>query len=83
MKFDQIEHDKNENSCNFLDLKIKIQNGKISTDLFRKETDKPTALLPSSAHPGHITSNIVYSMAFRILRICSEEEDKAIARDKL
>ena len=34
---------------------------------------EPTALLPSSAHPGHITSNIVYSMAFRILRICSEK----------
>ena len=32
-------------------------------------------LLPSSAHPGHITSNIVYSMAFRILRICREEEN--------
>ena len=60
MKFDQIEHNKNENSCNFLDLNIKIQNGKIYTDQYRKETDKPTALLPSSAHPGHITSNIVY-----------------------
>ena len=75
MKFDEIEHDKSENSCNFLDLTIKIKNGKIHTDLFRKETDKPTALLPSSAHPGHITHNIVYSMGFRILRICSEEEN--------
>ena len=74
MKFDDIEHDKSENSCNFLDLTIKIHDGKISTDLFRKQTDKPTALLPSSAHPGHITNNIVYSMAFRILRICSEQE---------
>ena len=57
-----------------MDLKISIQNVKISTDLFRKPTTKPTALLPSSAHPGHITHNIVYSMTFRLLRICSTEE---------
>ena len=73
MKFDDYQHNETDNSCNFLDLNIKIENGKISTDLYRKETDKPTALLPSSAHPGHITPNIVYSMAFRLLRICSTE----------
>ena len=35
---------------------------------------KPSALLPSSAHPGHITPNIVYSLGFRLLRICSTQE---------
>ena len=30
-----------------------------------------SSLLPSSAHPGHIVPNIVYSMGFRFLRICS------------
>ena len=74
MNFDKYEHDKEENSCNFLDLTIKIENGKITTDLYRKETDKPTALLPSSANPGHITKNIVYSMGFRLMRICSTPE---------
>ena len=54
-------------------MKIFIKDGKIQVDLFRKQTAKPTALLPSSAHPGHVTSNIIYSMAFRLLRICSEE----------
>jgi hypothetical protein len=54
-------------------MKIFIKEGKIQTDLFRKQTAKPTALLPSSAHPGHVTSNIIYSMAFRLLRICSDE----------
>ena len=47
----------------------------ITTNLYRKETDKPRALLPSSFHPGHISKNIVYSMAFRLLRICSLEKD--------
>ena len=50
------------------------RDGVLSTDLYRKETDKPTALLPSSAHPGNITGNIVYSMGFRLLRICNEED---------
>ena len=44
------------------------------TDLYRKPTDKPRALLPSSAHPTHIPANIVYSMAFRLIRICSGED---------
>ena len=61
IKFDQPQHNSEENSCDFLDLQISIINGKIQTDLFRKETSKPTALLPSSAHPGHIISNIIYS----------------------
>ena len=75
MKYDEPCHDSTTNSCNFLDLNISVQNGKLVTDLYRKPTDKPRALLPSSAHPTHITSNIVYSMAFRLIRICSGEED--------
>ena len=74
MKFDRPEFDPDNNSTNFLDLNIKISGNQIITDLHRKATDKPTALLPSSAHPGHITPNIVYSMAFRLLRICSNED---------
>ena len=73
IKFDPPQHNKDENSCNFLDLTISIEDSKIQTDLYRKETSKPQALLPSSAHPGHVTPNIVYSMAFRLLRICSRE----------
>ena len=64
MKLDRPEFDKTNNSTNFLDLQIKISGNKIITDLYRKATDKPTALLPSSSHLCHITPNIVYSMAF-------------------
>ena len=66
IKVDEPQHE-------FLDLEISIKNGKIHTDLYRKETSKPNALLPSSAHPGHIFSNIVYSMTLRLMIICSEE----------
>ena len=71
MKFDSPQYNSEEQSCNFLDMKITISEGKISTDLYKKPTDVPSALLPSSAHPGHITHSIVFSMAFRLLRIVS------------
>ena len=74
MKFDRPKFDTSNNSTNFLDLNIKISGNHSITNLHRKATDKPTALLPSSAHPGHITPNIVYSMAFRMQRICSKED---------
>ena len=32
-------------------------------------------MLPSSCHPGHITRNIPYSLAYRLLRICSDPCD--------
>ena len=83
MKFDEPQHDIENNSCEFLDLKISVENGKICTDLFRKDTAKPRALLPSSAHPGHVTHNIVYSMAFRLLRICSSEDNFEICLQEL
>ena len=73
IKFDDPCHNPTENSCNFLDLKISIVDGIIHTDLFRKPTDKPRALLPSSAHPNHISTNIIYGAAFRLLRICDSE----------
>ena len=34
----------------------------------------PPPLLPSSSHPPHITSNIPYSLAYRLVRICSEPD---------
>ena len=34
MKFDEPQHDIEINSCEFLDLKISVENGKIRTDLF-------------------------------------------------
>ena len=74
IKFDIPCYNAEDNSCNFLDLKISIKDGVIRTDLYRKPTDKPRALLPSSAHPTHITQNIIYSMAFRLLRICDNED---------
>ena len=64
-----------ERSTNFLDLKIMITDEGIITDLYRKETDRVQYLLPSSCHPNHIFENVPYSLALRLVRICSRKED--------
>ena len=45
------------------------------TDLYRKETDRNQYLLSSSCHPAHITDNIPFSLALRIVRIFTHIED--------
>jgi hypothetical protein len=58
----------------FLDTTIQIRGEKIETDLYRKPTDRVQYLLPSSSHPNHIFTNVLYSLALRIVRICSSKE---------
>ena len=67
-----------ETSCSipFLDTLCSIKNGKIITDLYRKPTDRNMYLLTSSCHPAHVTTNIPFSLALRIIRICSEPESR-------
>ena len=56
-------------------MKVSVRNGQILTDLFKKPTAVNQYLLPSSCHPFHITNNIPFSLAYRILRICSSNDD--------
>ena len=61
-------------SIPFLDVLCSIKDGKIVTDLYRKESDRNQYLLTSSCHPVECTNNIPFSLAMRIVRICSEPE---------
>lgn len=63
-------------STNFLDTTVWISEGRIHTDLYRKKTDKVQYLLPSSCHPSHVTKNIPYSLGLRIVRICSDFDNR-------
>ena len=63
-------------SLAFLDTSCKILDGKIIVDLYRKPTDRNQYLLTSSCHPAHVTSNIPFSLALRIVRICSLTSDR-------
>ena len=40
-------------------------------------------MLPSSCHPSHITKNIPYNLAYRLLRICSDRETLVTRLDEL
>ena len=64
------------NSLPFLDVLCSIKQNKIVTDLYRKETDRNQYLLTSSCHPVECTDNIPFSLALRIVRICSEVETR-------
>ena len=55
----------------------------LQTDLYTKPNAKNGLLLPSSAHKTSVTKSSVYSLALRIIRICSQEEDKDKRLEKL
>ena len=70
------EFDFQKREVNFLDLRIWVDEaGFVQTDLFRKPNSKNNYLLSSSCHPEHIFKNIPYSLAHRIVRICSRPDD--------
>ena len=52
-------------------------------DLYRKPTDRNQYLLTSSCHPAHVTKNIPFSLAYRIVRICSEPETRDLRLSEL
>jgi len=45
-------------SIPFLDTKLYIEDGRITTDLYRKPTDRYMYLLQSSCHPAHISNKL-------------------------
>ena len=62
-------------AVNFLDTTVFIDSeGYLRTDLYQKDNMKISYLLPSSAHPSHISQNIPYSLAYRLKRICWSDE---------
>ena len=69
---------KTQESIPFLDSECQIKNGKIVTDLYCKPTDRNQYLLKNSCSPASVIKNIPFSLALRILRICSEEEAREL-----
>ena len=62
-------------SIEFLDLTIRIENGRLETDLFVKPTNLQLFLDYFSNHPQHCKEGIVYSQALRVIERCSKPED--------
>ena len=70
-------------SLAFLDTSLSIRNGRVAVDLFKKPTDRNQYLLTSSCHPAHVTNNIPYSLALRIVRICTDSETRDLRLNEL
>ena len=59
----------------FLDLKGGIKDGKITTDLYVKDTGRHQYLHYISAYPYHTKRLVVFSQALRLSRLCTYEKD--------
>ena len=59
----------------FLDLKVGLKDGKITTDLHVKPTHRHQSLHFSSAHRNHTKRSLVFSQTLRMSRLCSNESD--------
>ena len=68
--------EKSSTKIPFLDVLVKKENDKISTDIFYKSTDTHQYLHFGSSHPRHIKRAIPYNLARRICTIVSDEETR-------
>ena len=57
-----------DDGLEFLDLRLKMVNGKISIDDFSKPTNNFTYLLPSTCYPNRNIKNVPKSIAVRLRR---------------
>ena len=72
LKFTSVSSEEN---VAFLDLKVKLKQGKIETDLHVKSTNRHRYLHYTSSHTEHTKLSIVFSQSLRVSRICSQAED--------
>ena len=62
-------------NTSFLDLKVSLCDGKLTTDLHVKPTDRHQYLHYTLAHPNHTKQSIVYNQTLRLSRICFYKND--------
>ena len=72
-----------EEKIEFLDLVIKIEDGKIQTDLFIKPTNSQVYLDYETNHPHHCKKGIIYSQALRTIERCSDVCDQTLHMENL
>ena len=63
------------NQVEFLDLLIKIENGKLKTDLYIKPSNLQLYLNFNSNHPEPCKTGLVYGQALRIVERCADAQD--------
>ena len=60
---------------NFLDVAIKIKDGRLNTDPYSKPVESHQYLHYNSCHTKHIKKSIIYSQTLRLKVIFSERKD--------
>ena len=63
-----------DDGLEFLDLELKMVNGKISVEVFSKPTNSFTYVLPSTCYPNRNIKNVPKGIALRLRRICDSYE---------
>ena len=59
----------------FLDILLKMEDGKICTDLYVKPTDKQLYLNSKSCHPPSTKKGLAFGLGLRLKRICEKPQD--------
>ena len=62
----------------FIDVLVKLHNGKIRTDIYFKPTDKHLYLNFKSCHPRHCKVNIPFCLASRVLPMWAIKNNKKL-----
>ena len=63
-----------DDELGYLDLKLKMVNGKINVDVFSKRTKSFTYVLPSTWYSNRNIRNVPKGIALRLRRICDSDE---------
>ena len=69
----QFEQTISKDSIPFPDVSVILENGKLTTDLYSKPTDKHQYLYFTSCHPKHTKTSLPYCLALRLGRIRSTD----------
>ncbi|XP_045208770.2 uncharacterized protein LOC123560670 [Mercenaria mercenaria] len=67
----------------FLDTLVRLENGNIYTELYRKPSDKQLYIQKTSCHPAHTKKALAYGLGIRIKRICEKVPDYIKHREEL
>ena len=68
-------HEYSSTAVSFWDVIIKINNGIISSSLYKKNTDNHRNYHCTSSHPMHLKNSLIFSQLLRCERICSDKKD--------
>ena len=70
----KFTRESSKESISFLDLKVRLSDEQLETDLYIKPTDRHQYLHHSSSHPEHTKQSIDFSQGIRVSRTWSYEK---------